>query len=585
MKRIITTMFCLGIMLGGKAQIAEWLIAPEYENIHIDNNADVIVTDSAGTKVVWSMNGERLITTTDEISSFKEDLAISTDSESAAITGIYRTNGEFIPIKDYHVALKYPYFSNGKLLVQQNVLYSYIDSNGNLFKDKCIMAYPYFNGYAVCTMYMNFEKQKDLYHILLNDKGESTVFFIDDKEVDPEDINFVSSINDEKIGIVVIKRKVYLFDVSQNKLQPIFITENTPENTKEQAKVEGEFNLAFIQNSDSTYTFSAKCGKKGFISFNFDLMLKPISIKRNDTEYTYKTKKITNKVYTSPLKASHKNNLFGINWDDEEMLPPQFDEFLMAFENKALVKLNGKYGMLKIHKDKNFRLKINKGDDIAFRHQKFETTVRLDLPTIIPADKTSLEINPESGCNLDMTSKESKNTESGNYVQYNCVLNIPSQLPDVLTEIEYPVTIQYEGLTSSTIPFKVKAWYYKYFVVDIDDSQTTLDHGTVSFVFNINAERIANDGIYPTTVNIVTDSLQYELEKMSEIRYKCKVVSLNEGINNITVQVLEQGCPPAEFPFEVEYHKPVARTRTKEKVTIKKKPKTTDQKSGPRVMM
>ena len=88
-----------------------------------------------------------------------------------------------------------------------------------------------------------------------------------------------------------------------------------------------------------------------------------------------------------------------------------------------------------------------------------------------------------------------------------------------------------------------------------------------------------------TTVNIVTDSLQYELEKMSEIRYKCKVVSLNEGINNITVQVLEQGCPPAEFPFEVEYHKPVARTRTKEKVTIKKKPKTTDQKSGPRVMM
>ena len=126
MKRIITTMFCLGIMLGGKAQIAEWLIAPEYESIHIDNNADVIVTDSAGTKVVWSMNGERLITTTDEISSFKEDLAISTDSESAAITGIYRTNGEFIPIKDYHVALKYPYFSNGKLLVQQNVLYSYI---------------------------------------------------------------------------------------------------------------------------------------------------------------------------------------------------------------------------------------------------------------------------------------------------------------------------------------------------------------------------------------------------------------------------------------------------------------------------
>lgn len=66
-------------------------------------------------------------------------------------------------------------------------------------------------------------------------------------------------------------------------------------------------------------------------------------------------------------------------------------------------------------------------------------------------------------------------------------------------------------------------------------------------------------------------------DKMSETRYKYKVDGLNEGINNIVVQILEQGCPPASFPFVVEYHKPVAKTKAKpaeqEKVVIKKKAK------------
>ena len=80
---------------------------------------------------------------------------------------------------------------------------------------------------------------------------------------------------------------------------------------------------------------------------------------------------------------------------------------------------------------------------------------------------------------------------------------------------------------------------------------------------------------------------------MSEIRHKCKVYSLKEGVNNIVIQILEQGCPPAAFPFEVEYYKPVARTRNKpaekEKVTIKKKEKpikpTNGETDGPRVIM
>jgi len=65
------------------------------------------------------------------------------------------------------------------------------------------------------------------------------------------------------------------------------------------------------------------------------------------------------------------------------------------------------------------------------------------------------------------------------------------------------------------------------------------------------------------------------LEKISETRYKCKVLALREGTNNIVVQILEQGCPPAAFPFEVTYTRPSAKGRNKsggkEDVVIKKK--------------
>ena len=330
------------------------------------------------------------------------------------------------------------------------------------------------------------------------------------------------------------------------------------------------------------------------VSIGLDAMTRPSYIKKDDITHYYKPKKEEAKKWESQLRTITENGLMGLYWKDEyELLPPQFEDVLAGFGNKALVKVNGKFGMLEVLKDEAFKLKMNKGDDVAFRHQKFETSIRVDFPTFLNANKVNIEIDSQSGCEIDKTSKESKNTESGNYVQYNCVLNIPQDLPDELTTIEYPVTIFYDGIKSSTIPFKINAWHYKYFVVDIDESQTSLDKGNVSFVFNINAERIASDAIYPTTVNILTDSLKFEYEKMSEIRHKCKVYSLKEGVNNIIVQIVEQGCPPASFPFEVEYYKPVAKTRNKpaekEKVIIKKKAKalkpSEEKEVRPRVIM
>lgn len=119
--------------------------------------------------------------------------------------------------------------------------------------------------------------------------------------------------------------------------------------------------------------------------------------------------------------------------------------------------------------------------------------------------------------------------------------------------------------------------HYKYFNVDEIPSETTVQQGILSFTFNINAERNPGEAEYPINVNLLTDSLLWEREKISETRYKCKVHDLKDGINNIVVQITEVGCPPASFPFEITYTKPSEKTKNKpaveEKVVIKKKTK------------
>lgn len=578
MKRITFILCCFLSLFNVKAQIARWLIPPSYERMQIVKSVDAIMTDSAGVKAVWTMEGKRLLTCKDALFPFKDGIALAVKPGTSQITMAYKIGRESVNFSGCSVAHNYPYYSNGKVLVKNGEYYRYIDTEGNFQEGQFVTAYPYCNGYAACVTYLNMEKQKNLCHFLMDEAGTPVVFTYQGKAFDNEDVQFISSVNDENIGIVVVKSKVYFFNGVSKELTPVFAKDAPSTNVKEQVKLISDIEQSFVQSSDSTYVLYAKYGKNDAVAVFFDALKRPVSIKRNDNEHFYRQNTIAEKTYQSDLITTREGDRFGLSRNDAgEMLPPQFDEVVTCFDSRALVKLNGKYGMLQIMKDANFKLRMNKGDDIAFRHQKLETSVRADFPTFLPAEKVNIEINPQTGCNIDKTSKVCKNTDDGNYVEYNCVLNIPSNLPDELTDVEYPVAISYDGFTSSKIQFKVKAWHYKYFVVDIDDSQTAIENGTVSFVFNINAERIASDGIYPTTVNLQTDSLQYEYEKMSEIRHKCKVYSLKEGVNNIVIEIKEQGCPSAVFPFEVEYHKPVAKTKNKpaekEKVTIKKKEK------------
>ena len=547
MNRKFILLFVIAAMAHpSKGQIAKWLIPPLYNDIYMVSGENLIITtDSLNEKTIWSQEGAKLATTNYQISSFVEGFAVTTKEESESITGFYDKNGMFTPLSECKVSYSRPYFSNNYLLVQEREYYRFVSPNGKMLPEQYIKAFPFANGYASCNTFMNFPKKKNPYNLLLTTDNQHVDFSYSDKEFDYNDMEFISSVNDENIGIVVAKHKLYYFNGKDKTLTPIFARKGES-NLKNQAKLENELAFCISNESDSVFILSAKCGKRDRVLIRFNSLLIPISISLADGYYVYSTKEEKKRSFESPLKMSKDGNKYGLLWEENyEILPPQLDELITCFDDKAFVRLAGKCGMLQVMKDEKFKVSINKGNPIDFRHQKYETIIRLDLPKKISATKTRIEVDPKSGCEVDMPSEEKKDTEFGNYIQYNCVLNIPKDLPDemndddISNEITYPTQILYDGLKSPIIPFKVKAWHYKYFNIDVNDAETSIHQGAFTFSFNIKAERNPGEAVYPITVSILTDSLQLEPEKISETRYKCIVPALNEGIRLLHIQYFE----------------------------------------------
>lgn len=577
MKKALISLSLVLSCLSMNAQMTRWIMQPGYDKIYIASGAPLLISDSLDTSSIWSIKGKKIAVTNDVIHPFKKGLSVTTKKNSEEITGFFNSQGKFTSLKNYSVTYDEPFFRDGFLLVQSNNRYCFININGEEERfGYYVKMYPFNNGFATCFTYEQVDKLKNPYYTYVTADNSPITFSYNNKVFDKKDVEFLSSVNDEGVGIAIIKHKVYLFDKNARKLEPVFANK-TETNIKRQVSVDGELNEYLMDMKDSII-IRGKGSKTEFVRFNFDKFLRPTKIYYADRTEEYKHKTVKAEKYSSPFSPFKSNEKYGLNYKDETVLPEQFDEIGFCLNDFAVVRIDDKWGMLTFDPNLKYRLIMHNGKDIAFRHKDVATTIKLELPVIISADKCRFDVDEKHGCIIDKISLETKNTENGNYVQYNCNLTIPDSLPDVITEIQYPVQITYDGLKYPIVPIKTKAWHYKYINVDLDETETTLEQGNVSFTINISADKQPGENDYPFEVEIKTDSLQTELAKISETRYKCKLFALAEGINNVNINILENGCPPSVFPFEITYIKPVKKSRNKpevkEEVKIEKKVKT-----------
>ena len=568
MKKKCMVILLVQLAMCAHAQMLRWTMRPAYEKISLASGVPLLLSDSLGTTALWDFNGKKLAQTTDRVHDFHEGLAVVTKRGSDDIYGVYQADGKLFRIDNFKVAHGYPYYADGYLLAKQNQHYFFLDKEGNkenfgLF----INMYPFVGGLASCFTYEDFSRLKNPYYTFISVDKQPVVFSYKNKMVDKEDVEFLSSLSDEGKALVIIKHKLFYYDHETRMLSPV-MTDEDDVTKRKQLYVDGHVEEFKTENNDSIY-ITARGNKKDVVTFVFDEICRPVKAIYPNNTIGFTTKKPVEQSFPSSLRAEKSSERFGLKHGNDMVLYPQLEDCSFGFIDNMVVKMNGKWGLLTYDPSIDFRVRFNKGNDIAFRHRTFETVVRVDLPSVISSKDCQFTIDPRFGCEIDKTSIQSRDTENGNYVQYNCILTIPDSLPDVLTDVIYPVHLSYDGLVVPAKPVTVKAWHYKYISVDLSGIDTEVSKGNVAFILNVTVEKNPGDPDYPFEVAMKSSSTLYKLEKLSECRYKCRLFSLKEGSNPFTIEVTEKGCMPSVFPFELTYVKP-SRNDAKEAVSIKK---------------
>ena len=564
MKKALITSLLLFVMGFLHAQMAQWVIPPVYDSIYFASGENLIVTDSLQYKIFWNQDGQRLFTTNETIHPFSGGYAVLTSSTND-ILGFYDTKGNFTSFlsNGINVANRFPFFTNGYLIVKRSGYYV-ADAQGNIDSKRYLKAYPYSNGYAVCHDYEIPQKEKGSANYLIDQERKEVTLVYQGKTFDPADVEFISSVNDENIAFVVIKKSIYVFDGRERELSPLVMPSLKDSKRPVQAKVESGLPLT---KGDPSPTIYARCGKHDQITIYFDANLVPTDIYYNIEKRHFNQNVTPEYNPTSPLEPFLLDNLTGLTWDGKTVIPAQFDKVFKCFDNNAFVKLGKKQGLLQVNDKLTFEISINNGSDIAFRHQSYETTVRIDMSPLLSPSKIDIAVDPNSGCLIDKISKQTKETGDGNRAEYTCRLTIPNTITEEPSEYEYPIQLKYDNI--SLLPFhqKVKAWHDKYYDIIINDAEKEFDqeNGLITFPYNINAERYSNEDAVHFELIVLPDTLGVEIQKISTTRGVCKVPvsELNEGVNYLFFELTEQGCPSISFPFALTYTKPAPKAKRK----------------------
>ena len=576
MRKILSLFLLLIACMDIQAQMTEWRIYPEYDNIRIADGAPLLLCDSLDFSytVLMTLDGKRLAMTADSLHSFNEGYAITTRKGTKEITGFFDKKGHFTGIADPHVvAYDMPFFSNGFLVAYSTSNYTYNIFNtdgkavtGGLYKK----IYPYSNGLAVVERYEDYFKQKDFHYRYLTIDQRPVKLMYNKKEFEYKDVQFLTSVTDEGISYAIIKNDLYSYNVKTGELLPVTsnMQDNNPKRQVSLVEQDGG-GVTFTYNDTLCVAFRKRKNERVYLFL--DEKLVPIKIRYAENGVTEEKHFAKNE----KAVAEYKSDLsifcdsaaakYGILCNGDTVLPAQFKDAKFCIDNLAVVCMkNGKWGMIDYNKEKKFAFSINDNDAVGFRHRYFRTKIRLLLPSSMPSGKCRFFVDEKSGCNVDWTTRKSADTEGGNKVEYDCKLGIPMDLTDGDPQpICYPVKIVFDNIEYPVYNIEVRAWHRKYIDVSIKDSDVNVTKGDITFKIYLTNTYDPDNGDIPLKVYVkMKDNESRTLTNCASAQingdqYQCSIDSLKEGENFIFVYVEEEGCPAQITPFIITYVKPV----------------------------
>lgn len=564
-KRYFIAVFLMfGLCSTMQAQIARWLVEPQYDSIEMIDGQLLKVSLNGKCGLLNRNGGMVLPIVYDSIAPFHEERALLFNDN--VFWGITDCQGQVIDLvgKDYELLPENNRFYNGMLLVKKYGQYYYLNTNGEVAYGPYAEAYPFFDKSACVKAYVDYvRKPEKVYYDYVNLNGNILTF----EKFDKEDITFMSSFHNGA-AIIALKKKFYTIKAGSFELEPISVDGSSD---KESLVIADKKGIKVIP-CDEVYMVKAKNALFVFDAMMCPLYWEPQGKERIDFEY----KPAKTREYKSRFSMLTGDNKEGLYFDGVEFLPPQFDKVLHMEDKLAIIKTGGKCGVLTVDEENKFLFKLNNNENIGFNHQFFEAKLTAMMPPYIKCASATVTSHTD-GCEIQIESRAENENVERNTLGYDCRLSIPKNLTDTLTVHDYYYSLKYDGFVSVPYKVSISEWYVKYYEVELSNTDFTLKsiNDTISVDFDLIKTDVArNDkNNYFKEIEVVASNLENQpvLNRITENHFSFQLSGIDQERVNFSVRITEVGCPTIEYPFEMIFKKPEAKAKNK-KTTVTIKP-------------
>lgn len=553
-RRTILSLIAVLLCCSTNAQVAKWMLKPDYDAISI-NNVGLLEVRKDNKVGLFDRNGNELVAIDyDSIDPFCEGYAML--YKNGKFVGFTNEDGKIVDLSTSGYQLKEgaDTFSCGRLLVYKiennKEIYRFLNTNGYSIGGVYSMAYPFFEGYASVETYPTDKNGEEIFPDMINIDGVP-VTFPDEKK---SNLQFISSFRDG-VAIVILKGKFYTVYPYDFTLQPMHT--DSLMNRKSAITLESSTVIKRRLDKDNTLL---KARNANFV-FNKYNQLSEYKYENNEAVKLLDKESEPRTTPNSKFEAFREGQLYGLLYNENKLLPAQFEKVTAVEDHFAIVCSNGKYGIVTIDNNSQFKLIINDYEDVPFRHSSQKIKLKALLPTWI--NEAFIE-SCGSDCRLyDDTYTPSRNT-LGYYLAYEGTLTIPSDLTSTPTEYIHNFQLSYDGLKSEVICVPVIEWYSAYHYVNIKTGSMQVDpnNNTITIEFEV----LKNETVYDTRT-YSHDVKVYQVDRHGaqtlidhrEINNTLYTFSLEhkeitQAVTNFEIHITETGCPAIIHPFIIRFN-------------------------------
>lgn len=539
MKKLITTALLL-FALSVQAQVPQWRIHPKYSSIEILGNGLYMVSNNGKYGLLNAEEQEILPLEYDKIEPFESHYALLINNNKPV--AYVSDKGVLKDISDQgFVVIGDPLFYNGYLLVRNDIGYFYLRA------DDCKAFGPYSGGAPFSEGYASVKVPEKPNKVLDGDyiphllsAGSAGMEKLNLGDFDEDDVDFISSLSNGKC-VIVLKKRFYEYDFSRGTLTSMN-TDNDPNNKKTRVtanerpvKLNQESNGFSILTKQGTLTFDNRLRLTGINYAGMDP--RPVAVPEKKTEEK-----------TSNIKSTENGGLFGLAYNDTEILTPQFNEITQAWEDEAIVKYKGKYGLVYVDPRFSCRFSLNDNRAIGFAHRTNHTTIKAVCPPYMKMPLMKLSSLDDTNCHVNTdTRRENVNVESA-VLSYECAITIPEDIGLERKPSFASFALTYDGLTFTPRKISFDTWYINNYTVQITKHQT---EGTDLQAEILVSNRSADGNYFKDVMVEAEDSVAATLTKITEDTYQARFMGLKNSSLRFSVDVTEDGCPTITYDFSL----------------------------------